>query len=201
MSEQQVVRFYTRARRIPFFLGKIGDFRLPLGPYTLTQAVAFVAVAGIGWKTKHLWADGWMPVLALVVDLAVAAGVGLAAGRVPWKGRNPFHIALGALGYAEAPNWGKRRGSSIAIPRTRRIRAVVSTPQWPDLYLDREADVEIGPAPEDFSLSEEIFEEPVPDDEQGPDRELVGAATSTGPTVHQLTAVQQLLAASAQQRR
>ncbi|MGW1291052.1 hypothetical protein ACWD4N_47845, partial [Streptomyces sp. NPDC002586] len=50
----RVGRFYTAARRHPWVLGKVADWKIPLGPYTPAQiAVAvgggFLLVKTIGW--------------------------------------------------------------------------------------------------------------------------------------------------------
>lgn len=201
MAEQQVVvRFYTRARKIPFMLGKLGDFKIPFGPYTLTQGVVFVAAAWIGSETMWLWARGWVPLLAWLVLLAVAAGCAVGAGRIPFKGRNPLMLAAGIVGYGSAPPWGIQGGSRIALGGKRRVRHRSSTP------TSTAGDTAIGSSEED--MAEEMAPpavdvDPVPTlvDASARQRDVsVQEAPSGQPTPHQLTEVQQILAASAQRR-
>ncbi|MFC5906382.1 hypothetical protein [Streptacidiphilus monticola] len=108
MSEQQepragrrVGRSYTRARRHPWVLGKIGEFTLPLGPYTPAQ----LAIAGVGTfaliKTYGWWAPlGPLPLIGLgaLVWAARSAKVG---------GRTPQAALLGLLAAALQPPAGR----------------------------------------------------------------------------------------------
>lgn len=84
-GEQLVIaRSYTRARRWPWVLGKLGELRLPLGPYTPAQ----LAVAGVGTialiRTYGWWAPVLGPLPVVVLGLAVwAARSARIGGRVP----------------------------------------------------------------------------------------------------------------------
>lgn len=201
MAEQQViVRFYTRARKIPVMLGKLGDFKIPFGPYTLTQGVVFVAAAWIGKETMWLWAQGWIPILAWVVLVAVATGCAVGAGRIPFKGRNPLMLVAGVIGYGTAPSWGTQGGTHIALGGKRRIRHRGSTPTnvaWDSTSRSFDKD------PVEEITSPAVVEDRVPvlagvlspeGDDPAP------GASREQPTPHQLTEVQQILAASAQRR-
>ena len=201
MAEQQVVvRFYTRARKIPFMLGKLGDFKIPFGPYTLTQGVVFVATAWIGSETMWLWARGWVPLLAWLVLLAVAAGCAVGAGRIPFKGRNPLMLAAGVIGYGTAPPWGTQGGSRIALRGQHRVRYRCSAPTSaagdPAIRaFDEDLAEEMAPPAVDVDSA------PALSDASARQRDVsVEEAPSEQPTPHQLTEVQQILAASAQRR-
>lgn len=201
MAEQQViVRFYTRARNIPVMLGKLGDFKIPFGPYTLTQGVVFVAAAWIGKETMWIWAQGWMPILAWVVLVAVAAGCAVGAGRIPFKGRNPLMLVAGVIGYGTAPSWGTQGGSHIALGGKRRIRHRGSTPTnsaWDSTSRSLEQD------PVEEITSPTVGEDRVPVLAGAPTPQRDDPAPEGSreqPTPHQLTEVQQILAASAQRR-
>ena len=82
--ETQIARSYTRARRHPWVLGKLGEIRLWLGPYSRPQLV----VGGVGLlvlgKTISWWWPifGPLPIAALGVAVwgARCARIG---GRVP----------------------------------------------------------------------------------------------------------------------
>lgn len=203
MSEQQVVvRFYTQARKIPFLLGKVGDWKIWGGPYTLTQAVVFIGVAYAGKLTMPFWATGWIPILAWIPILIVAAAAAIGAGRVPLKGRNPLLILLGVIGYFDAPSWGTQGGNDVALKKTRRIRLRSSTPTrtpWESAVPAEETEIELTPDGEGSpELGDEVFEV---------DPLMVEVASSrapappqTRPMPHQLSEVQQILATSAQRR-
>ncbi|MGW7048547.1 hypothetical protein ACWGDT_38975 [Streptomyces avermitilis] len=100
----RVGRFYTAARRHPWVLGKVADWKIPLGPYTPAQiAVAvgggFLLVKSIGW-----WS--WMgPVPIVAWALTVWA-----VRRPKIKGRAPLQAALGWVLLAWQPQGGRMGG-------------------------------------------------------------------------------------------
>jgi len=84
MGQLVIARSYTQARRHPWVLGKLGEWVLPLGPYTPAQLV----VAGVGVWALITTYGLWWPVLGPVplVGLGVAVWAVRAArigGRVP----------------------------------------------------------------------------------------------------------------------
>lgn len=97
-------RFYTAARRHPWVLGKVADWRIPLGPYTPAQiAVAvgggFLLVKTIGW-----WS--WMgpfPIAAWLLSIWTVRRPKI-AGRAPWQ------AALGWLLLLWQPQGGRIGG-------------------------------------------------------------------------------------------
>lgn len=204
MSDEQVVRFYTQARKIPFLVGKFGDFKVPGGPYTLTQAIVAFIVAWIGHMTMPLWAGGMITIVAWIPVLAVAGACGFAAGRIPLQGRNPVMLVWGMFGYATAPSWGSQAGAPVRLGPPRKIRHRCSSPSTgpPEQVTvvatedDRARDEDDAPA-----ASAGL-------DRDGPAPQLGMAARDRAevsvlqhaPAVHQLTEVQQILAASAQRR-
>ncbi|RAG81242.1 hypothetical protein DN069_33855 [Streptacidiphilus pinicola] len=82
--EAPVARSYTRARRHPWVLGKLGEIRLWLGPYSRPQLV----VAGVGLLVLGKTISWWWPVFGPlpIVGLGVAVWAARCArigGRVP----------------------------------------------------------------------------------------------------------------------
>ena len=166
-----VARSYTRARRHPWVLGRVGDWTLPLGPYTPAQLVVAGAGAMVLIETYSLWADalGPLPVFAL------GAGVwAVRSARI--GGRVPAAALLGLLSAALEPRSGRigaraaRDGGPIAL---------VSGFHVTD--TDAESDVAVRSAPRD----------PVPD-VQAP-RHSYPTPRSPASAVPQ-TALQRLLA-------
>ncbi|MEV0186759.1 hypothetical protein AB0I54_47450 [Streptomyces sp. NPDC050625] len=100
----RVGRFYTAARRHPWVLGKVADWRIPLGPYTPAQiAVAvgggFLLIKTIGW-----WS--WMgPVPIIAWLLAVWA-----VRRPKIRGRAPMQAAVGWMMLGWQPRGGRIGG-------------------------------------------------------------------------------------------
>ncbi|MGW4951496.1 hypothetical protein [Streptomyces parvulus] len=100
----RVGRFYTSARRHPWVLGKVADWRIPLGPYTPAQiAVAvvggFLLIKTIGW-----WS--WMGPVPLVAWLLTIWAV----RRPRIRGRAPLQAALGWSLLAWQPRGGRIGG-------------------------------------------------------------------------------------------
>ncbi|MET7474675.1 hypothetical protein ABZT17_10005 [Streptomyces sp. NPDC005648] len=104
IAAARVGRFYTSARRHPWVLGKVADWRIPLGPYTPAQiAVAvgggFLLVKTIGW-----WS--WMGPVPVV-------GWGLVIWMVRQpkvRGRAPMQAALGWVLLLWQPRGGRIGG-------------------------------------------------------------------------------------------
>ncbi|KUJ34177.1 hypothetical protein ADL25_42425 [Streptomyces sp. NRRL F-5122] len=100
----RVGRFYTSARRHPWVLGKVADWKIPLGPYTPAQiAVAvgggFLLVKTIGW-----WS--WMGPLPIVAWLLAIWAV-----RQPKiRGRAPMQATLGWVMLGWQPRGGRIGG-------------------------------------------------------------------------------------------
>ncbi|KUM97380.1 hypothetical protein AQI95_41930 [Streptomyces yokosukanensis] len=97
-------RSYTRARRHPWVLGKVGDWVLPLGPYTPTQLVIAAGGIFVLIKTFAWWSFlGPVPVVGLcvVVWMARATRIG---------GRSPLWIAYGWVQYGLQPKNGRIGG-------------------------------------------------------------------------------------------
>ncbi|MGQ5654359.1 hypothetical protein [Streptomyces sp. EKR5.2] len=100
----RVGRFYTSARRHPWVLGKVADWKIPLGPYTPAQiAVAvgggFVLVKTIGW-----WS--WMGPVPIVAWLLAIWAV----RRPKIRGRAPLQAALGWVMLGWQPRGGRIGG-------------------------------------------------------------------------------------------
>ncbi|MFF7451632.1 MULTISPECIES: hypothetical protein [unclassified Streptomyces] len=103
-AASRVGRFYTVARRHPWVLGKVADWKIPLGPYTPAQiAVAvvggFLLIKTIGW-----WS--WMGPVPLVAWLLAIWVV----RRPRIRGRAPMQAALGWVLLGWQPQGGRIGG-------------------------------------------------------------------------------------------
>ncbi|MFF4189079.1 hypothetical protein ACFYZ9_38410 [Streptomyces sp. NPDC001691] len=109
----RVGRFYTAARRHPWVLGKVADFRIPLGPYTPAQ-IAVAAVGGLLLiETVTWWA--WLGPL----PLAGWVGAIWVVRRPKFAGRAPLPAAIGWLTLLAQPAAG-RIGGRVARDRAPR---------------------------------------------------------------------------------
>ncbi|MFJ7305997.1 hypothetical protein [Streptomyces sp. NPDC099088] len=97
-------RFYTTARRHPWVLGKVADWKIPLGPYTPAQIAVAVGGGFALFKSIALWA--WMgPVPVVAWILAIWA-----VRRPKVRGRTPLQAALGWMLLAWQPAGGRLGG-------------------------------------------------------------------------------------------
>lgn len=198
-ARPRIGRSYTKARRHPWVLGKIGDWRIPLGPYTPPQLVVAAVGAVLLIKTATWWAPylGPLPVAAWGVAVWAARHSRIA-------GRSPFLVAADALSLMISPRNGQIGGRAVR-------------PARPVLLASGGFTFEHGVAEDDLSAVEAVAEVPESDDGPVPLFDLFEprgpvAAASPQPTSHQptspqpaaaraaapaLTPLQQMLAAAA----
>ncbi|MFT4284344.1 MAG: hypothetical protein QM598_05860 [Protaetiibacter sp.] len=131
MQEQGgAARFFTRARRIPIYVGKLpGNKRIPFGPYRISQMVLGIVVLLVGWNTRGLWGaavgGGLVQLIALAI---VTVGVVVLAGQLPSTRRSLPGLVLGtATAFASASS-GSYRGRPVKLAPPHRVvsRLVVS---------------------------------------------------------------------------
>ncbi|MEU8893692.1 hypothetical protein [Streptomyces sp. NPDC048442] len=113
----RVGRNYTAARRHPWVLGKVGEWKLPFGPYTPIQlTVAFLGAFTL-IKTIDWWAPalGPIPVIGWVVAVWAVRGARIA-------GREPVSALLGWTSLLARPRAGRINGRAARdrAPRTLR---------------------------------------------------------------------------------
>ncbi|MFF9818909.1 hypothetical protein [Streptomyces sp. NPDC014006] len=100
----RVGRFYTAARRHPWVLGKVADWKIPLGPYTPAQIALAVGGGFLLVKTIQWWS--WMfplPIVAWVLAI-------WAVRRPKIRGRAPMQAALGWVLLGWQPRGGRIGG-------------------------------------------------------------------------------------------
>ncbi|MFC8520465.1 hypothetical protein [Streptomyces sp. NPDC057257] len=103
-SDGRVGRFYTAARRHPWVLGKVADWKIPLGPYTPAQIAVAVGGGYLLIKTIGWWS--WMEPVPIV---AWALAIWMVR-RPKIAGRAPIQAALGWLLLTWQPRGGRIGG-------------------------------------------------------------------------------------------
>ncbi|MGW0601732.1 hypothetical protein ACWD11_32025 [Streptomyces sp. NPDC002776] len=97
-------RFYTAARRHPWVLGKVADWKIPLGPYTPAQIAVAVAGGFLLIKTISWWSWlGPIPIAAWLLAI-------WAVRRPKIAGRGPLQAALGWVLLLWQPSGGRIGG-------------------------------------------------------------------------------------------
>jgi len=186
-ARPRIGRSYTRARRHPWVLGKLGDWRIPMGPYTPPQ----LAVASIGAFALIRTATLWWPLVGPLPVIAWGAGI-WAARHSRIAGRAPFPVLVDALLLALSPRAGRIAGRAVRAPR----------PVWLTGSFGIEEAPSDDPAPGPEAAVPTAAPVPTPQPSRAaplPDRSpatrpAVAAAAPTGPA---LTPLQQMLAAAA----
>ncbi|MEY2245950.1 hypothetical protein AB8A21_23980, partial [Streptomyces sp. BF23-18] len=100
----RVGRFYTSARRHPWVLGKVADWKIPLGPYTPAQITVAVGGCFLLIKTVNWWS--WMGPVPIVAWLLTVWAV----RRPKIRGRAPMQAALGWMLLGWQPRGGRIGG-------------------------------------------------------------------------------------------
>ncbi|MER6273917.1 hypothetical protein [Streptomyces sp900105755] len=100
----RVGRFYTSARRHPWVLGKVADWKIPLGPYTPAQIAVAVGGGFVLVKTISWWS--WMGPVPIVGWVLVIWMV----RRPKIRGRAPMQAALGWVLLGWQPRGGRIGG-------------------------------------------------------------------------------------------
>lgn len=119
-----VLRWYTRARRVPQLVGKLpGSERgIPGGPYTLTQmagaGVAFWAAS----RTTSLWSpwveDPFHMLFEVPVQVAAAVAAAFLLRLIKPGGRDPLTASAALCRVWLAGTWGQTGGTPVKASRT-----------------------------------------------------------------------------------
>ncbi|MFJ3310902.1 hypothetical protein ACIPSA_49835 [Streptomyces sp. NPDC086549] len=124
IDEDFIGRCYTKARRAPLVHGVVRsvnggpNFRLPFGPYTLTQLAAIVISVGLLILSRPIWGGhGLADVLALFL---VPFGAAFAMRHLHIDGRNPAAAAASVVLMAAGPRWGRLHGRPLRPARPQR---------------------------------------------------------------------------------
>lgn len=97
-------RFYTSARRHPWVLGKVADWKIPLGPYTPAQIAVAIGGGFLLVKTISWWSwTGPVPIAAWLLAI-------WAVRRPTVRGRAPMQAALGWVLLGWQPRGGRIGG-------------------------------------------------------------------------------------------
>lgn len=120
--DQQVVRWYTRARRFPQLIGRTPDgARIWGGPYTITQVTAAGVMLLLGLWTTSLWAHHGLVGNALLLG-AVTHAVVFGLGKIPPGARTPLAVAAGVWRAVSAPGSGRLGGRPVRLRPPHRVR-------------------------------------------------------------------------------
>lgn len=181
----RVGRFYTAARRHPWVLGRVADWKIPLGPYTPAQVAVAVVGGFLLLKSISWWS--WMgpvPVIAWVLAI-------WAVRQPKVQGRAPMRAAAGWVLLGWQPRGGRIGGRAA---RDRASRPLLGSFSIEDASASAPA-VRAAPSPR---ARQHAPREPLPQPATGPSTALrhgepAATAAPKGPVsgVHQLLALAQ----------
>lgn len=116
----QVMRVFTRALKLPTLVGKLSEWRIPGGPYTVTQFAGggLVIVVGITFADLLPW--GWFTNRGLVLLVGFATTYVLRFVKV--GGRDPLSASVALAGALGASPVGRIAGRVPVLPRPERVR-------------------------------------------------------------------------------
>jgi hypothetical protein len=110
----QTGRSYTRARRMPWVVGKIQGVTLPFGPYTATQLGVLLVGGWLLVQTFRFWSR--LGPLGLIL-LAVPPALAWAARHAKIEGRTPARALAGFLTVLAGAAWGRADQHLARSPR------------------------------------------------------------------------------------
>ena len=131
-AEPQTGRSYTRARRMPWVVGKIQGVTLPFGPYTATQLGVLLGGPWLLVVTFRFWSHLGPAGLLM---LAVPPALTWAARHAKIEGRSPVRALAGYLALLAEPRRGRIAGQLAPNPRPVTLRGrirVAAAPQTQD---------------------------------------------------------------------
>ncbi|MGW7067076.1 hypothetical protein ACWGII_18650 [Streptomyces sp. NPDC054855] len=127
----RTARFYTAARRHPWVMGKLADWRLPLGPYNAAQIALAVVGGFLLVKTISVWSMlGPIPITLWLVGIWLLR-------RPKIGGRHPVSAAMGMVALLVQPGGGRIGPRAARDPHARRLRGGFTLePLAPSLISD-----------------------------------------------------------------
>ena len=124
-----VAKFYTIARKFPKLIGRIQSWRIPGGPYTMTQLGVLVVVFILAMATRGVW--GGFPLTDFIISVIVGGTCAWAIGQLPSQRRSLPRLIGGALHAINSPAMGRHRGVTFRLkpPHGTRGRVAVGQPR------------------------------------------------------------------------
>lgn len=137
-DEELIGRSYTKARRSPLVYGMVPgaggrNFRLPFGPYTVTQLGVLVGAVGLLVLSRPVWGGHGVADLAVLIVVPFAASFAFRYAHV--DGRNPAAAAASVAAMLAGPRCGRLHGRPYtpARPQHASPRITVAGPgAFPD---------------------------------------------------------------------
>ncbi|MFE0462282.1 hypothetical protein ACFW1A_23820 [Kitasatospora sp. NPDC058965] len=157
-ARPRIGRSYTKARRHPWVLGKVGDWRIPLGPYTPPQLVVAAVGAFLLIKTISWWAPvvGPLPVVAWAISIWAARHSRIA-------GRSPFLVVADAVSLMVSPRHGRIGSRAVRPMRPAVLTGCFTFEDAPEEFELPQPAIPEAAEPEPVHRRLSIFESRLPD--------------------------------------
>jgi hypothetical protein len=122
MDGGSVGRSYTKGRRQPYLIRKWpgSNWALPLGPYTITQLVTFVASVYVLLSYRDVWAH--FGPFNLIIGVGIPLGLTYLTRHTRIEGRDPLRAGVALASLLLQPSTGYLRGGPVKTPKPVRQR-------------------------------------------------------------------------------
>jgi len=123
-TPRRTARTFTAIKKIPTLIGKLGDWRIPGGPYTLVQIVTGGVVLFVGYSTMPLWGPlvGGLPLVRLVALVMASVGVIFLTGHIPSTRRKSLNLLTDWLNASTRPVAGTVNGQPVKLLKPHRVQ-------------------------------------------------------------------------------
>ncbi|GAA4492251.1 hypothetical protein [Microbacterium panaciterrae] len=116
-TPRRTARMFTAIKKIPTLIGKLGEWRIPGGPYTLVQLVTGGVVLFVGYNTMSVWGPlvGGLPLVRLVALAMASVGVIFLTGHIPSTRRTPLNLLTDWFHASTRPVAGTVDGQPVKL--------------------------------------------------------------------------------------
>lgn len=118
-------RSYTKARNTPNVIGKLGNTRIPFGPYSTAQIVVFLLSIAVLLMTRRIWGFVFRGPFAVLFLFGVSGGLVFVMRHARPEGRTPIQYLGGLATLVVSPRYGTAHGRRLRRPAITEARIAI----------------------------------------------------------------------------